>query len=340
MAGCSPTPSARSGTRKSASGCWALCAVLGLFMPLAVAAGPDAIHILLSSDAPYYREAAAALRQAFTPMPPIIPLTTRSLDAEPELPGLSRLPGLGTNDNSWIVAIGAEAASLASREYPDHNLVAVLVSRSAWEHEQSQPRGRGLRAGVLIDQPVARALVLARLLRPDSRRAGTALGPTSSTLTTEFQAAAAAAGFTIDIVELALGDNPLTALKPLMGRIDVFVALPDDALFNRTLAKWILNLCFREHIPVIGFSAAYADAGAVAAVYSSPADIGRQSGELLARLVRESRAADVPAASWRAYDPERYALRTNPEVARALGIALPPPETLDQAYAEALKSAL
>ncbi len=329
-----------------------LCGVvLGICGCAAWAAAPDAIHILRASDAPYYREAEAALRAALAPVAPRVHLTTHELVELPDLPGLPELPGLpglpalAPSENVWIVAIGTQAASLANREYPDRDLVAVLVTRSAWEEEVAQRNGRGRRAAVLIDQPVARALVLARVLRPASRRAGTALGPASRALSTEFQAAAVAVGFTIDVVELATGDNPLAALTPLMGRIDVFVAVPDEALFNRALAKWILNLCFRENIPVIGFSSAYAEAGALAAVFSTPTDIGRQSGELLATLVGQEEARDAQAAGiadqrWRTYDPEYYALRTNPEVARALGIALPPAETLYRTYAAALKAAL
>lgn len=332
-----------------------LCGVvLGICGCAAWAAAPDAIHILRASDAPYYREAEAALRAALAPVAPHVHLTTHELvelpdlpglPGLPELPGLPGLPALAPSENVWIVAIGTQAASLANREYPDRDLVAVLVTRSAWEEEVAHRGGRGRRAAVLIDQPVGRALVLARLLRPSSRRAGTALGPASRALSAEFQDAAVAAGFTIDVVELATGDNPLAALMPLMGRIDIFVAVPDEALFNRTLAKWVLNLCFREHIPVIGFSSAYIEAGALAAVFSTPADIGRQSGELLATLIREEEMRDAQTtgaadAQWRTHDPEYYALRTNPQVAHALEIPLPPMETLYRTYAAALKAAL
>ncbi|TNE76121.1 MAG: hypothetical protein EP334_09005, partial [Gammaproteobacteria bacterium] len=114
-------------------------------------------------------------------------------------------------------------------------------------------------------------------------------------------------------------DNPVAVLRPLVQDSDVFIALPDQAILNRAIAKWILHLGFQQKVPVIGFSRAYTSAGALASIYTAPEDVGRQAGEMIA-AASERDWSQPPQMQY----PRYFTLSTNPAVARSLGINLPP----------------
>lgn len=298
-----------------------MVSTLGAIPTVVLAAAPDAIEILLSDDAPYYRETEAALRLAFARNPGPVPVTRSLAD------GVALEPP----PNTWFVAIGTHASVWAGNRYPDQNVVSVLVSRQGLEDQLASHQGRGRRAAVVIDQPADRALRLGLLLKPDSKHIGAVFGPGSQAMLADFSAAVASKGRILGAANIATGDNPVATLTPVVERSDLFIAIPDREAFNRAVAKWILYLCFRRKIPVIGFSQSYNEVGALASVFSTPENIGRQAGELLIQLTEGSEPA-----LWAIHQPKYYTLKTSPSVARALGIALPDEATLYRLYSAAL----
>ena len=95
----------------------------------------------------------------------------------------------------------------------------------------------------------------------------------------------------------------------------VLVAVPDATLFNNRTISNILLTAYHQRSPVIGFSPAYVKAGALFALYSTPAQIGQQAGEA-ARAGLASGSLPPPAA------PRHFRVGTNHYVARSLGINL------------------
>lgn len=129
---------------------------------------------------------------------------------------------------------------------------------------------------------------------------------------------AKAGGIELKYDFLSKEDNPVSTLKPVVTESELFIAIPDHAILNKAIARWILYLSFQHKIPVIGFSNAYTNAGAIASVYSSPNDIGKQAAEAIAGWVK-----DGNNSIWDPVYPRYFTLSTNPAVARSLGISLP-----------------
>ena len=69
---------------------------------------------------------------------------------------------------------------------------------------------------------------------------------------------------------------------------DVLIALPDPIVFNLRTTRNILLSTYRKRVPVIGFSKSYVKAGALAAIYSTPEFIGKQTGEIITDLAVKS----------------------------------------------------
>ncbi len=301
------------------AGLWVSAAALAA--PPAMARTPS-VHVLLSNEDAYYTEVAQAVRDVLSSEQPKLVVTTRLLDQAPQ-----SSPARG----AYIVAVGTPATEYALIHYADTPLLSLFIPKSAWdqlsaEHKRTAPVG-----AVVIDQPVGRSIALGELLAPSAKTIATVLGKASRGLLEELEQETRRRQLRLRYTELDEGDDPLSALTPVVESADIFIAIPDHAVFNRATAKWVLYLSYRQQIPVIGFSRSYSEAGALASVFSTPQNIGQQGGELVLDLV-----SGKQAAVWQTHYPRYYTLHTNKVVARALDIHLPNQATLYRMYAEAL----
>ena len=277
-----------------------------------------AVRLLLADDTPYYRETAISLQRRLHELAPeaIISVHTQ-LGSWPE--------------TDILVSIGSQALTNIRARYPDRAALHLFVTSDFWREQCAHDPGLGNNATVVLDQPPRRLLTLARLLMPQAHTLAVVLGPISRKHGGELESGAAALGFKPLTGILDPTDNPITTLSPLVNTAQVAVALPDSADFNRAVAKWLLQLSFRARIPVIGFSRAYADAGALASVYSTPENMGRQGAELVAEQLAQGQ---LPPGM---LHPRYYTLTTNAAVAGALDIVLPTAEALQSQYAVLLE---
>lgn len=276
------------------------------------------VRVLLASDALYYRETAASLQRHLEPLAPGISVRVH------------------TQTENWpaddiLVSIGSSASAELRARYPGRSALHLFITSDFWREQSAHETGLDRACAVALDQPPQRLLTLARVLVPEAHALSAVLGPVSRAHADTLTRAATALGFAPRIGILDPDENPVATLAPLVNGSQVVVVLPDSAEFNSATARWLLQLSFRARIPVIGFSRAYTDAGALAAVYSTPENIGRQGAELVA----ERLAHGTFPAGWQS--PHYYTLTTNAAVADALGIALPTDAVLETQYAAALR---
>ncbi len=272
------------------------------------------VLLLLSSDAPYYMETANSLQTAAADYSKdalsfrILTLQSPETDAE-----LSQ---------TWqlIVTIGSKATQQVLSEPGNSPVLSIFTPKNAFESIQvrddvASPRSVSV---IYLDQPLERVVNLATRLKPEAKKLGAVFGPISKEWEDELKSLTAHRAITLNSAHLTPEDNPVAVLRPLVKDSDLFIALPDHAPLNRAIAKWILHLSFQKKVPVIGFSKAYTNAGALASIYSSPEDIGRQAGQyIVARLVDGD--TTLPQAQY----PRYFTISTNFNVAGSLGIQLP-----------------
>lgn len=260
----------------------------------------------MSEDSALYRLVAEEIRLSAQK-----PLALYSTDS---MPSQERL------DQAINIAIGARACEQLLQHNGHADLICTFIPRTTFESLSTlYDNGQRRLSAVYLDQPLQRQLRLAHLLVPDAKSIGTMFGPFSTASQQLFDDASRREQLTPLSITLDETDNPIERLTPLIQQSDVFLALPDRALFNRATAKWLLYITLQQKVPVIGFSKTYVEAGALAAVYSTPAQIGRQTGELL-RELDLSRPLPPPVY------PKYYNVSSNPIVARTL--ELPEPDDL------------
>ncbi len=293
---------------------WQPLIFLCVLFPTFATAENTRIEVLLSSNAGYYQQVVAGLTDALLQEHP---------DAEIQTVPLNKFSDAAdfTESSRLVIAVGTSASEAAMRHSGSFTLLCTFLPRSAYlallEQYQNQLESKSISA-IFLDQPMSRYMALIKMLVPDASRLGTAVGPISKQLLPDIRALAEQQHLQLRHVSLSENNNPVATLSPVVENSDVFLATPDHANLNRVIAKWLLYLSIRQRIPVIGFSLAYVNAGALAAVYSSPEDVGRDAGEAASRWLDQSERKLQPARY-----PVYFSLRTNPSVARALGIHLP-----------------
>ncbi len=229
----------------------------------------------------------------------------------------------GTAPPALIVAIGSDAARLAQSAPVTLPVLDILIPRLLYE--QLAHAGNA-RSALYIDQPFARQLNLCQLIVPELHHLAVLYGPTSQDLGSELRNSAHKAGITLMEKHVVAGSNPNAALDQVLDDSQLLLALPDPDVFTRYTVAGLLLTAYHHAVPVIGFSAAYVKAGALAAVYSTPEQIGRDAAEMVL-AARTDAGWNLPAPRYPAY----YNVAVNRQVGHSLNLKLPDDTELQRA---------
>ncbi len=277
-----------------------------------MAAGAAArVGLVLSEDGPAYQEFVGRFRSVVGASRSFL-LAGRAADFSAAT--------LAAEAPELIVAVGMRAAEAVLRADTGRPVLAVLVPRLAYPHLRSLAKGQAFTA-IYLDQPLERRLGLVVLALPDRRRLATLVGPDSAADLKPLQNAAAERGLAVTGERIEREADLLPALRRVLASADVFLAIPDPLVINGNTAQSILLTTYRAQVPVVGYSKAYVDAGALLAVYSTPAQIAQQAAEMVAGL---GAFTALPAPQY----PKYYSVAVNAHVARSMGIAIEPETVL------------
>lgn len=127
-----------------------------------------------------------------------------------------------------------------------------------------------------------------------------------------------AAGFGIDLVvrEVKSSREVSAQLGTLAGSVDVLWMLPDSITASGEAADAHFLFSATHNVPVVTFSSAYLASGAALAVDIDRFDMGRQGGEMAARIMEGRGISDIPPES-----PRRTTVKSNQSVLRRLNLS-------------------
>lgn len=252
--------------------------------------------------------AHAAFAQAFSRA--AAGLGHRVLDAGTPAEGLDDV-ALARAD--LVVASGDAALSAALRLNPRPTL-AVMIGQARFDSLRMAHPDRPLSAFTL-DQPAERQFRLLKAVLPDARRAGVLLGPERGDRV-DLERAAAASG--LDLFVRVIGDEAelIRGLEAVLRGSDGLIAVPDALLSTPSAARSILLTSYRFQRPVVAFSRAYVDAGALAAIFTTPEQV---AADLIAWLrLQKDESVQLPPPR----GPASFDIAVNRQVARALGLSV------------------
>jgi ABC-type uncharacterized transport system substrate-binding protein len=263
------------------------------------------IHIVMSSNAAHYNVVADDIGHYLENYQRSVKFTRSTIGSSLSRP---------SNNQDLVITIGTAASQFVNNHFPSNPSLNLFITHNTWQAlDSSQSR----RAAIVLDQPVNRYLLLAGEIAPDAKNIGVVFGKVSKEHRSTLLRLTKAYGLTLKHRDINRNSNPLETLSALFDITDVFIALPDEALFNRNVAQWALHLAYKKQIPLIGFSRSYTEAGAVASLFTDPKDISRQALEWL-NLYLSGDDANL----WQPADPHYFTIAVNQMVSRVLGMHL------------------
>lgn len=286
-----------------------------------VSRAADSVAVVLSERGGVYAEFYDALSAALAQSPgrkpvKLVGVVGEKLD-EAELTGAP-----------LVIAVGANASRTLARMDNVGPVLSVLVPRLSFERiaaETGHARQKSTFSAIFLDQPLSRQLGLLRYALPGRKHLAVLLGPESAALLPRLRSAVAKAGLELQSEQVADDAEIIPALNRLLPANDVLLALPDSVAYNRETARPILLTTYRHQRPLLAYSQAYVAAGALAAVFSTPAQMARQTAELLRTLPPGRAALGAPQY------PSYFGVAVNRNVARSLGLDIPDEASLREA---------
>ncbi len=217
---------------------------------------------------------------------------------------------------SLIVTLGYQAALLANRS--DSTTLNALLSKQSIQDERlcitvKCPDNNRKHVSIYLDQPIARQLNLLTTVLPQAKSIGVLTADFSIHKLDELQQEARKRHLKIKNRTVHAASELNNQFKELIKESDVLLALPDPKIHNLETVPYLLLTSYRYNIPVIGFSKAYVNAGAIAAVFSTPEQIARHILELAQRILSNDKTLKKNL-----FPPKYFSVSTNRNVARSL----------------------
>jgi putative ABC transport system substrate-binding protein len=287
-----------------------LCICL-LCLAVASARAEITVHLILSESGPAYLESANAFSAGLSPRQNIKIWPLADISAV-------QLQNLSRSSEQLLVPVGVKAANfVAEHHLGQAPVLTLMIPRSVSEKLQwpgNLPRKKI--SAVYIDQPAGRSLALLKATFPAARRVGLVISPENAAVAKSLALEAGRRNLQLNVETVTTADAVSSALRRVLADSDVLLLVPDGIAINAGNAQNVLLTTYRFRIPVVGFSQGLSKAGAVASVYSSPAQIGQQGAQFAQRLIETGE-----------FPPPQHAnensISFNLHVARSLGLVLP-----------------
>lgn len=284
-------------------------ATLMVWLSFVFSASADAnelqILLVLSDNSPPYQE----FSYAFTKNLPAS-TKTKVLQTPNELVGNQAVADL-------VVAVGMKATEAATLQFATP-VLSVMIPQGGYEALMAglsaQKRTQNFSA-IYLNQPWDRQLDFLFAILPERRKVGVLFSSITQKDIGRLGDEVTGHGGTLIAREVYSEATLFADLEKVLQSSDVLLALPDSAVYSSGNVRNILLSTYRFHLPLIGWSKGYVNAGAVAALFSTPEQLAEQAAATVLAFSQTGRLPDFQY-------PDTFTIAVNQQVARSLGIAL------------------
>jgi ABC-type uncharacterized transport system substrate-binding protein len=235
-----------------------------------------------------------------------------------------------------FVPLGQRALKEVLKYSGDIPVLASLISKYDFDRvirNSRHPDNNNLGA-IYIDQPLDRHLLFSKLVLPNVNRFSFIVN-NDNEYTIDKLNLLDQDKYRIDI--LNPGDNVISTLSHILIDADAIIAVPDPIIFNLRTTRNILLSAYRKRVPIIGFSESYVKAGALAAIYSTPEFIGKQTGEVISQLIKQNLSQNKALPLPRVH-AKYFSISVNKRVSRSLGLPVIDEDSLEKDLLQIEKS--
>lgn len=219
------------------------------------------------------------------------------------------------NKTEVIVTVGTKATNVVVESGISSRVMATLIPSSVFYAIKKSHTINSNVSGIFIDSPVSRKINLIRELQPAWKNVAVLVGKDNEILQQKIREYTKNSSVKIHYEIVSDSDEVVPALNHLLPNNDVLLTFADPVVLNSATIQGVLLSAYMKKVPVISYSRAYVKAGALAAVFSSPADVGKHAGEKLIEYFNEG-FSDFHHADY----PKYFQIEINSRVAHSLGI--------------------
>lgn len=274
-----------------------------------VAVADNQILIITTSDSNYQQLLSTTIQNEFSKTP-----------YESRLTNASQLEEHSITGKELVVAIGKDSITIIRKNSYRMAILKILTESEA----DNTSEQRVNESTIYMTQPLCRQFRLIKALHPGWKTVGMLLAKENHIRASTISACARKYGLTIRTETVDDNADLITSLNIILNNSDVLLSLPDPAIYNSRNIKNILLTSYRHRVPIIGFSESFTHAGAIAAVHTSPEQLGKQVAGII-RSYFENNSSFIKAV----YYPEDFTVTTNQQVARSLEIDLDDAEKIE-----------
>lgn len=265
------------------------------------------VFVLFSADIPQYRQAYEGFQGEVRNRKGSVSLVEHNLEKEG---GESIAQQIGSVRPHLIFAVGPEAAKFAMERARNTPIVFAMVLR---------PLAGSNLTGVVLEIPIRTKLEKIRSILPHATRIGVVYSAASASLYLELVQECKALGLQAVGRKVDTGKEFPEAFTEIAPRIDLFLMLPDTKVFFQKSIEFLLVEGMKNRVPVVGLAASYTRAGALISFEADYLDIGRQAGEIAARVIGGEKSENIETARLR-----KVKTSLNLMVAERVGIKIDP----------------
>lgn len=219
-----------------------------------------------------------------------------------------------------IVAIttpSAQTVAAAARTTP--LVFAAVTDPVGAKLVQDPQKPGGLITGVSDLTPIEQHMVLVKRVVPRAKRLGIIFNPgeaNSATLVNLVKQHAPANGMAVVEAGATRTADVLAAARSLVGKVDVIYLPTDNTVISALEA--VLKVGMDANLAVLTGDTDSVKRGAIAALGFDYYDVGRQTGRVVARVLRGEKPGDIPVQY-----VNKLQLVINPAAAQKMGVTLP-----------------
>lgn len=302
-----------------------LCLIVAAFVALALS-GPRlfalekrSVAVLLSGDMSPYRSALEGFKDGVKGGAYEAAYEEYSLPPAAGDAGLLRERILALQPD-LIFAVGTPAALFARSHFPGTPVIFSMVLNPVENGVVASlaAPGGGI-GGVCLNIPVETQFRTLKRVQPALRRVGMLYDRNAgAAILDEARRAAHAAGLELVSGPVTSEREISSALSRILSQADSLWAFPDPLIYNAATGQRIILATLQGRIPFMVFSKSFVKAGALMALECDYADIGRQAGEMAARVFGQG-GMDAIGVEF----PRRTVLVINTRTAETIGLTLP-----------------
>ena len=260
------------------------------------------VAVLLSSDMEFYKEVSTGFKMYFADKGTAIKLNEYNLKAASP----AEVAGKISSENTDLVfAIGEDALKTSKEMIKGPKIVFAMVFNANGIADENI-------TGVLLDISPEMKLAGIKKILPNVKTIGMLYSAGSKQTYENIKNECEKRNITLNAKMVNEDAEFTNALNSAFSGSDCFLIILDPKIYFSQTLKFLLLESLKQKVPVIGLSSFYTKAGALASFDCDYKDLGRQSGDIAAKML--SGETSKPA------HPRKYKYSLNLITANKIGI--------------------